>query len=1200
MAYRADIEIAVRGAQELKRLQNEVSATSKLVDQLNNYVQNIGSGGITRSINNLRDLVNQTATAFNKAALGTDEATIAANKYVQATTELNAGLRERALLLKQIAEQERKTRLASSGIRETTQYAGPIGPGQASPVALSSQLRGRTQQILAERKGAKELEQVLAELEERRRLETNAILDQKAASVSLQAARKKEKFLAGATQYAGPIGPGPASPVGALVGQKSPVEERIRQTIRARQEEKDLQQALLQLEQKSARLANEELQARSAIAAATAKSVNAAKFAANQTPGALMLPAFKERGLQILNDNVKLNESNLRIERALNGERARGVRFLEKQSAEEKRQIDLGILGQKTNRLPGQGIGTTGSFPVSGPIPLSQFGQNQRGAASFSLGQTIKGRAGGAVGNAIIGGAFPLLFGQGGGAAAGGAIGGLVGGAFGGVGGFAGSLVGTLLGDIASRGQAVKQLGEDLGFSAEQTKILSEAFKTANTDVEKFTAVIQNIRGVGLELEDQARAVELVTRLTEVYGGSFEKTGNAITSALESGRVSQATLNQLTSQGINIQEALATKLDVSENALLEMARKGKVEVQTLIDVLVALGNEPEKVAAKTQTASERFQSAISGLSKTVGPELERLAGLFASFGAAALEALNGVLNRLGQVGTQIENALSGPTLKNAKEQFSRDAARLKTLYTVPSNQRTPQQVQTIMALENLQQGRMQVIQAAQPKVPTPLKSFTAPRQAAPTSGSSATGAKPPEDRTAMLQAELQAIIAIGNAEDLVRDLRFEQNAIEAINIESSKALADIERDRIKQLKEMNYLTEKDTVNKIAQARAAIVQKERADKVREEQKRQTENFASALRGVEYEIQLTDARIAGTERQAVIEQKIADIRREQTYLTEDQIEAYRQLLELANQRKDAEEVATLEKQIATTGAGLGAGFIGPAGSAFEQQLAAGKSLERATQIAQLNQELQIAQVQAQGLESSIMGIGAAFGTAMTFGISELVKGTKTAKEVFADFLDSVGASLLEAAGQMIATYTAIGIARIFAGLAGGGSSGGTGDLTSGIRQYPLDAAGNFTPNLTGFAEGGFVTGPTNALIGEGGQPEYVIPFSKMDNAMANHAAGARGEDVFGPLRTTSIPFTKTTERLMTERSERETVSAINNPKPLDVRYQSQVINGVEYVTAEQHQRGMTEAAERGRALALSALQNSVKTRKRVGMS
>lgn len=101
----------------------------------------------------------------------------------------------------------------------------------------------------------------------------------------------------------------------------------------------------------------------------------------------------------------------------------------------------------------------------------------------------------------------------------------------------------------------------------------------------------------------------------------------------------------------------------------------------------------------------------------------------------------------------------------------------------------------------------------------------------------------------------------------------------------------------------------------------------------------------------------------------------------------------------------------------------------------------------------------------------------------------------------------------------------------------------------------------------------------------------PFQRSQSAETQRALSA--------LASASIPFTKSTERVMMERSERETVAAINNPKPLDVRFESQVINQTEYVSAEQHRKGMAEAAERGRALALSALQNSVKTRKKVGI-
>ena len=66
-------------------------------------------------------------------------------------------------------------------------------------------------------------------------------------------------------------------------------------------------------------------------------------------------------------------------------------------------------------------------------------GQSARGA--------LGNRVGGALSSGIIGGGFPLLFGQGPGAAAGGAIGGLAGGALGGGFGFALSIVGTAVGD---------------------------------------------------------------------------------------------------------------------------------------------------------------------------------------------------------------------------------------------------------------------------------------------------------------------------------------------------------------------------------------------------------------------------------------------------------------------------------------------------------------------------------------------------------------------------------------------------------------------------------------------------------------------------------------------------------------------------------------------------------------------------------
>jgi len=55
----------------------------------------------------------------------------------------------------------------------------------------------------------------------------------------------------------------------------------------------------------------------------------------------------------------------------------------------------------------------------------------------------------------------------------------------------------------------------------------------------------------------------------------------------------------------------------------------------------------------------------------------------------------------------------------------------------------------------------------------------------------------------------------------------------------------------------------------------------------------------------------------------------------------------------------------------------------------------------------------------------------------------------------------------------------------------------------------AAGAYWPGgFKAFAQGGMVTKPTLGLIGEGGQPEYIVPESKAQNFAMNYLMGARG--------------------------------------------------------------------------------------------
>ena len=61
---------------------------------------------------------------------------------------------------------------------------------------------------------------------------------------------------------------------------------------------------------------------------------------------------------------------------------------------------------------------------------------------------------------------------------------------------------------------------------------------------------------------------------------------------------------------------------------------------------------------------------------------------------------------------------------------------------------------------------------------------------------------------------------------------------------------------------------------------------------------------------------------------------------------------------------------------------------------------------------------------------------------------------------------------------------------------------------------------------YAEGGYVTGPQQAVVGEGGEPEYIIPASKMDSAMQRYGSGMRGSAVIPDSANVSINYSGST--------------------------------------------------------------------------
>lgn len=802
-------------------------------------------------------------------------------------------------------------------------------------------------------------------------------------------------------------------------------------------------------------------------------------------------------------------------------------------------------------------------------------------------------RFGGAISGAAIGGAFPLLFGQGGGAATGGAVGGLLGGLVGGQFSFALSLVGTLIGDIVTKGQQIKDLGQDIGFSAQQTTLLSTAFKTANTDVEKFTAVVRNISGVGLSIEDQAKAIQLVTKLTEQYRASFDKVGNAITGALESGKVSQATLNQLTSQGINIQGALADKLNVSRDRIIEMAKKGEISVQDLIDTLVKLGNEPQTVAQKTQTASQQLQSAFSNLTKIVGPELERLTQLFIQFGVQALNALNGVLTRLAEVGAAIEKQLSGDTLKNAQEQFRRDAKVLRELYKVPKEDRSQVQIQRITTLENLQQGRLAVIRGAQPAKPTPLETFKAPSQALPTGAGGSKkerGSRVPELQIEVNLAEKIAALNFRIAEAKGKGNRAVEHALEMEKIleERSAAIAKINLQDIPAT-EKNLQIKLATMQADEKLRNIIIERNRIS-------------AEAATAAEKVLDTSRKEIEAIQSKKYREKEYAQLIREgvlpanaENYLkTKELVEAAIKaadaaILEAEARGASADQVDRLRKSLDA---------IRGEGKAAEDEAKKGKTTKERLQEAADEARARLTELinPVNVIKTAAAGIGDAF--AQSF--EGIVSGAMTAQEALANFFKSIGDMFVQMAAKIIAEMITMYTIKAILGLFGNGGTFGQGTTTTttttatgyaangamfsnGIAKFAAGGAfGNSivsTPTLFKFADGG----TTNlGVMGEAG-PEAIMPLRRNSSGrLGVEASGLRDAMGAAPGSSGSTPV-------------------------LNMSFETTSIGGVEYVSRDQLEAAMAETrrqatrdgAKRGMSMTLDRIQQSPQTRSRIGI-
>lgn len=156
----------------------------------------------------------------------------------------------------------------------------------------------------------------------------------------------------------------------------------------------------------------------------------------------------------------------------------------------------------------------------------------------------------------------------------------------------------------------------------------------------------------------------------------------------------------------------------------------------------------------------------------------------------------------------------------------------------------------------------------------------------------------------------------------------------------------------------------------------------------------------------------------------------------------------------------------------------------------------------------------------------------------------------------------------------TYnTLMGLASIF---------GALGSITG-----MFGTGGMFAGKPPGKASGGPVRANRPYLVGEIG-PELFLPNS--DGEIVSNAKSRK--------LLSAAALAGKSQTFADNAGARQ--QAAPSKVRFDFTYQSEVINNTEYVTADQFQKGMIQSAERGRALALSSLQNSVRDRRRIGMA
>jgi len=798
----------------------------------------------------------------------------------------------------------------------------------------------------------------------------------------------------------------------------------------------------------------------------------------------------------------------------------------------------------------------------------------------------------------------------------------------------AGAAISTSFGDAQALALAQKRLARLTQEYGQFAGAQQEAERLANKFEVSVTETSGALSNLGSRLGAQGVTLEEIVAVYEGMNSALIATGRSaseassasyqLAQALGSGSLTGDELKTISETLPELLNAVAAAAGKSSTEIRAMAKEGALSADLIIEATKTLRDKYEGDVAANITQTQKFRNALGGLSEAIGTELApsitvllegatemlklfgKLPGPVKTLTAAAL-GLTAAFVALAPAITAVIGLLGGITATGliAAAPWIAAAAGVTALgYALWEVSKAQNDFNEAMAYAPLEEVKGKVIDL----------------------------------QNELAQAEIKLLSVQSQFGALSREAIFAQGSVDALRGSLEQAQGDY---RVRLLYQevgvtptsgyygpgFNAPPEQPKPPKTPKTPKTPTTKTKGAKPKS-QKSIAQQVAELNEIIEIEGLISKARLAGNEilvaqyeaykRQLEIQQRGLDPQLEELELKRNGIQLDEKLKEIDNARLERlNQFLKKEKELAETQNDVISNYQqetnllemqAQKGEAFVQKFKdinklvkeGGLSFSeafsqvegRTAAMASLNKE-------ADMFQQALSGAGDIIGNQLRGAIDGLIDGTADWNDILQSTLKQLGSFFLNLGLNQLAGPPGSGGILSFLGFgtrANGGPVNANQPYIVGERGPELfmpSSSGSITSNENLQAQNRAFL---DSIYTDNGGTASDDSETEREATIATRAAIRESERI-QENRMQIMSQQKELDR----RYERERIEQMaSTPGKLDIKYESQVINNVEYVTREQAERMAAQSALRGSKLAIGALQNSVKTRKLVGMS